>query len=472
MSVAFRRQVGTTVPGLSSIAGFSGTSAVETNVANTDTLIINTGATTTPHSTSTSFVTSTSTSSSTAATDSSSNVSDSSSSASKKSSSIPIGTVVGVCVGVFAVLCAVLFLVLWMGQRQRQRLKRTYAKGRSPISRTHNDMQNAERRKSGREVWVKMEDKDEGYEKYAMRRTSTAPSGAGSGVTVERSITVKSTKSSKTYKSGFGAGLGLADTFKTPEVPPRLEFTDSEMGMGRTIPPFARNEHESMASWDGETIAGGSFLSLKRGSEVESGEVYRSVGAMSPSMVVSHPTPPATSSDLHTWHEAEVVSPDGAYGGVEEHLNHPYASVPPSRTSQETVRKSTVKSKNPFLDPKSPFDDAFGISGKPPPASGGSAASEPSAYSQSSTKTTRGTFAEQQDHLLQPRLTQRDNHAMQSLIAALNISPEDAHERVSAALQPTPRESMQSSVYTDADDSSLHSENFPLPPTDIEHHRS
>lgn len=462
---------GTAPPDISSISGITGISSVATDLANSASLILNTAATLSGQHSATLVITSFTAPSSTAtATASASGVADASSSASKKGSSIPMGTVIGICVGVFVVLSVVLLLVLWMSQRQRQRLKRTYAKARSPVSDSRNDRQNEERRKSGREVWVKMEDNDDdGYEKYAMKRTSTSPSGIGATATVERSVTVKSAKSAKTFKS-YGAGLGLADTFKTPEIPPRLEFTDSEMGLERALPPFARNEHESMMSWDGETIAGGSFLSLKRRSQIDS-DVIRSVGAMSPSMVVSHQTPPATST-VHAWHEAEVISPDGAYGGFDEHHRHPFAapsstSSSPSRKSQETIRKS----KNPFLD-SNPFDDFFGSASQPPPATSGSATSAPSAYSQSSALTTRGTFAEQQEHLLQPKTAQRENQAMQSLIAALNISPDEAHERLSAAQQVTPRQSMRSSVYTDADSASLHSERFPLPPTDIEHHKN
>lgn len=49
-----------------------------------------------------------------------------------------------------------------------------------------------------------------------------------SPISVERSMTVKGAKSKETFKSG----LGFPHTFKMPEAPPRLEFTDTSMNDG------------------------------------------------------------------------------------------------------------------------------------------------------------------------------------------------------------------------------------------------
>ncbi|KAI5119972.1 hypothetical protein M0805_004351 [Coniferiporia weirii] len=402
--------------------------------------------------------------------------------ASASSSSISLGAVIGICVGVFVALSAVLLLIYCMGSRRRSE-KRAAAK-------RHGD--EAERRKSGRELWVKMEDKDndEKYEKYAMKHTTqvSIPAAAGVPTTVERSITVKSAKSTKTFKSvGYGAGLGLSETFKTPELPPQLEFTDSDIGTGRgfeqpVVPPYARTQGAPI-SWDGETVAeGSSYLSLKR----ESGSVnFGHVNSpMSSSMVVSYQTPPAVETSLHQWEEAEVVSPDGAedaYGGVED-AQHQDAS----RMSQETIKGPITQrgaSRNPFLD-QNPFDDvAATVLSQPAPPSAGSGSSA-SFFSAETDLTMRSdAFAAAEATVAQHERADSNEHALASLIAALNISPQEARERLSAAVMPTPRTSGMSfiapsfntieSSTSEADTVVLDGESyrrFPLPPTDIELH--
>lgn len=225
-------------------------------------------------------------------------------------------------------------------------------------SRQRNIRSDADRRKSGREAWVKMDDDDkEKSDAYAMNRTtqfSTAPSSTvvpQSPVSVERSMTVKSAKSTKTFKSG----LGFSHTFKTPEAPPQLEFTDTSMGDGIVHPsiahPFARAQ--APMSWDSRTVGeDDSYLTLKR----ESDNATNHFGFDSPvsSVVVSHPTPPAVETNLHQWEKAEVVSPatspqDDAYGGVEEGIEvEADRKSSHSHSTQATVRKAST-SRNPFM---------------------------------------------------------------------------------------------------------------------------
>ncbi|THH07326.1 hypothetical protein EW145_g3466 [Phellinidium pouzarii] len=397
-------------------------------------------------------------------------------SSSSTSSSISLGAVIGICVGVFAGLSAVLVLIFCMGSRRR-------LEKQARMKQSENDVG---RRKSGREMWVKMEDKgsDEKYEKYAMKRTtqiSTVPSSTvGSPTTVERSITVKSVKSTRTFKSlGYGAGLGLSNTFKTPEMPPQLEFTDSDIGTGHgftrtAMPPFARVQ-EAAVSWDGETIAeGDSYLSLKR--ESDQPQFAHVNSPMGSSIVVSHQTPPAVETSLHKWEEAEVVSPEGAedaYGGVEESQHQP-------RKSEETIhgaaRLVTQSSRDPFLD-SNPFEDPSTSHSNPPPPS---SATTDSFFSVNSKLSERSdAFGKAAAVVNHHARMDSNEHAMASLIAALDISPQEAQERLSAAVLPTPRVSTASAASfgvqsfesrtSEATDVARYGR-FPLPPTDIELH--
>ncbi|TDL20841.1 hypothetical protein BD410DRAFT_359633 [Rickenella mellea] len=238
-------------------------------------------------------------------------------------STIATGTVVGACLGVFLALSAILFLALRWSRRSRilashNHNRRNGGKGGlspiSPSSENRNMRNEFERRKSGREAWVKMEDGPSSGglggvgaggkgEKFAMAETdyaNTRAGGGGGGGTsiplktvdddtrsVARSVTVRTHKTHKSY----GPGLGLAQTFAPTDLghghstshanyynynrdnngdadspgPPQLEFTDTEIGKPRL--QFTREQDP--ISWGGETVAAndgehdGSFLSLR-----------------------------------------------------------------------------------------------------------------------------------------------------------------------------------------------------------------
>lgn len=511
MAVAVKRQITSDVTSVPSISGVTGSKTIADTPTNTDSLALGSDASPTT------AILTTDIDSNPSPTDTSTSASSSATgalAASSKSSSIPIGVVVGICVGTFVALACVLLVVLYVGQRSRKKQKRAFANskggsgGRSPI----NERQNAERRKSGREVWMRMDDKDgdEAYEKFAMRRTSMS-AGASMPMkdvessdpqpTVTRSVTVRSAKSTKTFKSiGYGHGLGLTETFRTPEGPPQLEFTDADIGNGRgfsrteILPPFARRNND-LNSWDGDTIGGDSFLSLKR----ESGNISLISGAMSPGTVVSHQTPPATEIESHRWEEAEVVSPSDSRLANGSTFNlgqrHPYATT--TRRSEETVRQAPFtlsqppgvrKSKNPFLD-QNPFADTARVplhstaSVKTMDSLSSAYSTQPpwTAHTHASTSAPDSQIAY---HHREESNEEREERAMKSLIAALNISPDEAQERLHAAHQPTPRTSAMSADMSDASfvsatsgadsDAMLEEDaferHFPLPPTDIEHH--
>ena len=224
-----------------------------------------------------------------------------------------------------------------------------------------------------------------------------------------------------------------------------------------------------------ETVGEGqSYLSLKRDSIQ-----YATVKSpMSPMMVVSHQTPQAVETQIPQWERAEVVSPDGAeaYGGVDE-PRHPYAM----RSSQETIRYSPGQSQsasqghtrtaNPFAD-QNPFDDPALRS--PPPATLGISDTDSFFTTKSDLTVRTGAFAAATEAAVHHERMDSNDRAMASLIAALNITQEEARERLSAAIAPTPRESTASgfSLGLQSDESKVSLDEasfkqFPLPPTNI-----
>lgn len=403
------------------------------------------------------------------------------------SSSIPLGAVIGICVGVFLGL-AILILLVFIMFRCRSR-------------KDGQDTRSSQRKNNGR--WVKMndEDGDASYEKYSMKARSapgSSPTTTG-GSTIQRSITVKSAKSAKTFKTG----LGFSDAFKTPEVPPQLEFTDGDLGSGRvhteeidTLPPlstvaaFSRVNAPTI-SWDGDTVRADS------GQFAEYHMANGNVESPMSSMVGCFQTPPAVETSLHQWEQAEVVSPDGAddaYGGVESENRNPFTRSD-QESSLHTQPQLDTQSITTTGSMRNPFEDNIPTSraAATPVSLGAETMSSDSAsfFSTHTDLTVRLGAFNAIEHLrpsepqfIQHERSESSEHAMASLIAALNISPEEARERLSAAVLPTPRASAASALSFGAPSAVTNESNysesetldeagyrrFPLPPTDIEHH--
>lgn len=461
----YKRQI----PGLDP-TGFTGSLTVTTNTLPTS-LVLDNGASgsslgTLAPSVTITYATTEATSST--ATDDASNATDTnvavSESASK--SSISVGTVIGISVGVFAALAFALFLMFRLSANTRKLRALAQKKRRSTLADGRNSRQDMERRKSGREMWVKM---DEPEQKEKVSKPKAAPKSlygddattvrgddeADAKTYVERSVTVKSAKSTKTFKSiGYGVGLGLSNTFRSNEPPPQLEFTDHDMGSGagfsRSAAPFARGTNPE--SWDGSTIADDSFLSLKHASAA-----YGVVsGNISPSIVQTHQTPPAVESKTHRWEEAEVVSPGGSELYDSSKPKHPYATASPV-----VIREPSIKASNPFLD-QNPFEDTPQLAYMETPGAESTFASSASVYSDYGSPPFSASDV-QVDH---------QQSALASLIAALNITPEEAKKRLSLA-QTTPPHSAVSygSKYSEASGVSG-IDKFPMPPPLPQNHHS
>jgi hypothetical protein len=373
---------------------------------------------------------------------------------------------------------------------------------------------------------------EDGNEKYAMKQQASSPSVKSSGGAVERSITVRSAKSGKTFKSlGWGTTLGLDQTFKTNEQAPQLEFTDSDMGTGQgftrtaslaadgitvekaktvMVPRPSVEVHfgrvdEPPISWDGSTAAdAASYLSLERqGNMVHHPFAVNLPSPMSPSqsMVVSYQTPPAVETQTPAWESAEVISPDGVedvYGGVETYtslnhtgdtrIDHPFANsaayISASRTSNDSIRKDgNLTSRNPFADQiYNPFAHEDDNASQHPPKSTGSGSPTSFFTTETTLPSHSNAFAtaESTGTVAHHERVESNERAIASLIAALDISHEEARERLSAAALPTPRASDMSglsyatetgeagSEYSQpAERESVGTGRFPMPPMDM-----
>ncbi len=104
-------------------------------------------------------------------------------------SSIPIGTVIGICVGVFAALAFALFLMARLSSNTRKLRAIAQKKRRSTIVDGRNSRQDIERRKSGREMWVKMDDAEVQKEKFTKAKAGPMSMHGNDEMTVREKTT-------------------------------------------------------------------------------------------------------------------------------------------------------------------------------------------------------------------------------------------------------------------------------------------
>lgn len=179
-------------------------------------------------------------------------------------------------------------------------------------------------------------------------------------------------------------------------------------------------------SWDGETVGDDTFLSLRTASaRIDSTHFSSASSAMSPLVIKVASTPVTTSSEPHRWESAEVLHYD-----EEDEARNPFADDTESRKSLN----------NPF------FNAGQDV---PMPRRRGS---NPFSDASSSRPLTHAT----QDS---------SDRAMQSLIAALNVSPEEVQDRLRIASMQSVGASVMSSGSA-LDDAASVSE-FPAPPTQV-----
>jgi hypothetical protein len=201
--------------------------------------------------------------------------------------------------------------------------------------------------------------------------------------------------------------------------------------LAKTVTPMranvARQDAGPPISWDGETVHDDdTFLSLHSG-RIDSSHLSSASEAMSPTIVRPKKAPSAATSEFHRWESAEVLH----YSTDQNEARNPFVDI------ESETRKNV----------NNPFFNAQGLLTK-------RGASNPFADSM------KHPFAHA-THESNASMSSTDR-ALQSLIAALDVSPEEVQERLRvASMHP----SIQSTGSALEDDASV--AEFPLPPTQV-----
>ncbi|KAI1797263.1 hypothetical protein LXA43DRAFT_983527 [Ganoderma leucocontextum] len=372
-------------------------------------------------------------------------------------SQVPLGTIVGAGIGVFIGIVVLMFIFYaWHKRSTEKKLSTT---GR------RNAEGKAEQQRQQARQFQQLDDS----ESIQGDVSPTSPNVRAQQELDEKNFSMfkksPSVRSAYTHKTGSDDG----NHFDLPQ----LEFTKyhpnlaQELSLDIPQKPFASAAREnSGVSWDGETLGDDSFLSM-RSARVES-------GTMSPTMVMAKMTPPATASALHRWESAEVLHIEEEDTSLVPQSKNPFAEMAEeqrsrgtnpffnaqdmhrrsragrsrsnSRTSRTSRAHSLVRSDtlgtvnsstNPFLDPH----EAVPFSAIQMPS--------PNSILHSPPLPTGASI-----QML------GSEHAMASLIAALDLTKDAAEERLRVV-------SMQGSVmsaYSNDDSDIATMREFPLPP--------
>ncbi|KAF8986592.1 hypothetical protein BDQ17DRAFT_1393652 [Cyathus striatus] len=344
---------------------------------------------------------------------------------------------------------ALILLAFWFYRRYLQSLKNA-AKSRHPVSpgSGRNARGDLQRRRSHLEPWNKLDEADqdkwEGMNQTQQMRDSDATTLAP----MEKLTMFKKTPSVRTaytHKSDEAPAFDLPHPFAQyhPNLAKELASTDDLTGVPVPRPFVGRTNAANEVSWGGETLGQDSFLSLR-------------------STRLS-----ATTSELHRWESAEVVHFDeGQTAEVvyenkgrnpfeteqekrKSSHNNPFfnaqdfaverrRSTSRSRANSVTVKSPTAKGKERAISTSDPFADENTPLPKPP------------AFIHHATTSSASSASS-------------NDRAIQSLIAALDVTEEEVQNRLRvASMQPSVYSA--ASLYTSGGEDEDVTERFPLPP--------
>ncbi|KAF9805044.1 hypothetical protein IEO21_09205 [Rhodonia placenta] len=358
-------------------------------------------------------------------------------------SAIPVGTVVGACVGAFAGAGLIIFLVY------------TYSK---------RHLSGAGARDGGRgENWKKLHDSHDG--------APNSPSHDSSREMEEknRALFKKSTPSVRTTRTKLSDedhGFGIPP-FEFSKYHPNLA---QELALEKPAPAFVAHRGDSGVSWDGSTVHDDSFLSM-RSVRVDS-------GTMSPTLGLAKPTPVATSSAIHKWESAEVLTLGEEDVAGPKEVQNPFADVAEQRRSVA----------NPFFNAQELHRSPTNRNRSRSNSRSGSRTSRISRTRSASD--TRNASYRQSERLSNPFADVQEvpvyrvsppaqhehtdsvasnssgnmfgEHAMKSLIAALDLTQEEVEERLRAVSMHESTMSRFSTITGDEAIATMRA--FPMPP--------
>ncbi|KAI0661578.1 hypothetical protein C8Q70DRAFT_664362 [Cubamyces menziesii] len=459
-----------------SIAGFGGVATVATTAAPTDALAFNTqlaqsttSLTAPPLNGDTITLPPTSTPTPTV-TQGSSGVAESGATSASKGSQIPLGAVIGACVGAFVVVVLIICLVYAWYKRSTDKLS---------AAARRNAAGEAEQQRANPKNFNRLDSPEK-------RRNDLPPPSPGT-----REQHESDEKNFSMFKKSPSVRTAYTTKTNTDEDQvmdlPQLDFTKyhptlaQELALEQPEKPYANvGRQNSGVSWDGETLGDDSFLSM-HSMRVDS-------GTMSPTMVMAKMTPPATASAVHKWESAEVLNVDDD--------EHAQAAPQPSRNPFADMAEERRARNNPFFNAQ---DMTRNRNSRAIRSRSNSRTSRAQSLVRSESRATQHTVTQQQQNT-NPFLDLQDavplssidvptpdtltpnhglpqnkasvpsgasasafgnEHAMASLIAALDLSKEQVEERLRVV-------SMQGSLvsaYSENDESDIATvREWPLPP--------
>lgn len=340
-----------------------------------------------------------------------------------------MGTVIGACLGTLVVAVVLIVFGLWFYRRSARGLKGRPRGPKYPLSNSRNHQGEQARSRSRLETWDRLGEDDDKWEgRYQTEEVDHV--GPMEKLTMfKKSPSVRTAEKSSSEGHHFDLGPVPFAQYH-PELPDSDSKPQERPFLGRVdpVPPI---------SWDGETLGNESFLSLRSPAV--------STGAMSPTLDMAIPTPPAITSELHKWESAEVMHFEGESTKAEHDHTNPFAD-------DATPRKSIS---NPFFNAQSPKGQSLdkGKRRAPNPFD-----DEPEPKVARHIPTDSVVSADGSAY--------SSERALQSLIAVLDVSPEEVHERLRVASLQASYISANS-TYTaegDGEEEDVTSSAFPLPP--------
>ncbi|KAG6831797.1 hypothetical protein H0H92_007474 [Tricholoma furcatifolium] len=422
------------------------------------------------------------------------------STAAAASSPISMSTVIGACVGAFIGAIALIILGLWFYRRYSRQLKES-ARSRRALGTARNNKGEQGRRRSHLEPWNKLEEGDDKWEgMYQAKEVD--------GVAPMEKLTMFK-KSTPSVRTAYTHKSDDPVTFEShpfvqyhPELAKDLASTDKVNDLPIARQFLGRVDAGAAISWDGETVRNESYIDTN-------GQYDRTV-TMSPTPNMAIPTPAATESRLHRWESAEVIhyedpnpeptatstvttpAPHTTSPGEQRRsMSNPFfgaGSDPTPRQRSNSIRSRTgsTRSRSGSVTsvattrqeppvPKvnkgkgraiEPFDDEDEeLVPMPKIDKGKGRAIEPfddDPFVDGQMPTFPRPFVPTAGHTHSGSLSSVDSNdrALQSLMAALNVSAEEAQERLRvASMQPSVYST--TSAYTEDED---FTGSFPLPP--------
>jgi hypothetical protein len=351
---------------------------------------------------------------------------------------IPLGTVIAVCLGALVGVVIVVLVAVWLYRRSGRKSRSPH----SPLYTSRNTRSEPERLRSRQDRWNKLGDGN--ADKWETQfPVQTKEVGHGNLAPMEMFKSSTSLHSADKSSDFSHQSHGLDNSF----VPYHPQFAE-ELAKRKLL---GRVDSEQPLSWKSETKGSDSILLSIRSKE------------FSPSGSVSAiRTPPAISHhQSHRWESAKVMHFEDDIAWTDDNtVRNPFSDTASSRQYQNS-------GSNPFFGgtPDKTAGRSRSRSASRTRSRSSSAASDTNPFSDPEAPVPRLPPSRFMAHESTPSSDYQADRALQSLIAALDVTAEEADQLRVPSMQ-----SMTTSMTTsdDCGDDRVESISaFPLPPTDV-----